>query len=163
MQDNEELKRMYEEDVREKTEADWENKKVVARIDENDKKRKKKVEKIIAEGGLKTAADYHHAALIFQHGKSTVDYEIANKLAKKGMELGDERSKWLYAATLDRYLVSQGKPQKFGTQFRKNKKGKWEAGSIDSTTTDEERARYNVPPLAESLARFKQKYKKLPR
>jgi hypothetical protein len=51
-------------------------------------------------------------------------YKKANELARQGIELGDERSKWLYAATMDRWLVSQGKPQKYGTQFRKNKKGK---------------------------------------
>jgi len=155
---NEELKKMYEDDVREKTNADWSDKKIVAEINKNDEKRKKRVKEIIAKGGLRSAADYHHAALIFQHGDTTADYKKANELAKKGMEMGDERSKWLYAATMDRWLVSQGKPQKYGTQFRKNKKGDWELGPIDPTTTDEERARFNVPPLSEALARFKKKY-----
>jgi len=156
---NKELEKMYEDDVEEKTNADWNDKKVVAKIDKNDKKRKKRVMEIIAEGGLRVAADYHHAALIFQHGGTTVDYKRANELAKKGMEMGDERSKWLYAASMDRWLVSQGKPQKYGTQFRKNKKGNWEPGSIDPTTTDEERTRFNVPPISEAMARFKEKYR----
>jgi len=158
---NEELERMYKDDVREKTEADWSDKEVVIRIDKNDKKRKKRVMEIIAEGGLRVAADYHHAALIFQHGNTTADYKKANKLAKKGMELGEERSKWLYAASLDRWLVSRGKPQKFGTQFRQNDKGDYEPGSVDPKTTDKKRALFNVPPLSESLKRFKQKYRKL--
>jgi len=89
---NKELEKIYEDDVREKTNADWNDKKVVAEIDKNDKKRKKRVEEIIAEGGLKFAADYHHAALIFQHADTTADYKKANELAKKGMEMGDERS-----------------------------------------------------------------------
>jgi hypothetical protein len=156
---NEELRRMYQEDVQEKTEADWSDKEVVSRIDKSDKRRKKRVEEIIAGGGLRVAADYHHAALIFQHGNTTADYKKANELAKKGMEMGDERSKWPYAATLDRWLISRGKPQKYGTQFRKNKKGDWELGPIDPTTTDKERARFNVPPLSETLARFKEKYR----
>lgn len=161
LKDNEELKKLYEDDVKEKTDADWSNKEVMAKVDKNDRKRKKKVEKIMAEGGLKTAADYHHAAFIFQHGESTADYQKANELAKKGMEMGDERSKWLYAATMDRWLVSQGKPQKYGTQFRKNKSGKWEMGQVDPITTDEERVYLNVPPLSKALAKFKEKYKNL--
>jgi hypothetical protein len=156
---NKELKKMYDDDVKEKTEADWDDKEVVAKINENDKKRKKRVDEIIAEGGLRVAADYHHVALIFQHGDTADDYKKANELAKKGMEMGDERSKWLYAATLDRWLVSQGKPQKYGTQFKKNERDDWDSGQIDPTTTDEERARFNVPPVSEALARFKEKYR----
>ncbi len=160
-QANEELKKIYEDDVEEKTKADWSDKKVVTRINKNDRERRKRVKKIIAKGGLKVAADYHHAALIFQHGGTTADYKRANELAKKAMEMGDERSKWLYAATMDRWLISQGKPQKYGTQFKKNKKGEWEIGPIDPTTTDQERTSLNVSPLSEALARFKEKYKNL--
>jgi len=156
---NKELKKMYDDDVKEKTEVDWDDKEVVAKIDENDKKRKKRVGEIVAEGGLRVAADYHHAALIFQHGSTTVDYKKANELAERGMELGDERSKWLYAATLDRWLISQGKPQKYGTQFIKSEKDDWELGPINPTTTDKERACFNVPPVSEALAKFKEKYR----
>jgi len=159
--DNEELKKMYEEDVAEKTNANWSDKKMVAKIDENDRKRRKRVSEIIDEGGLKTAADYHHAALIFQHGETTTDYKKANELAKKGMEMGDERSKWLYAATLDRLLISQGKPQKYGTQFKKNQKGEWEMEPVDPATTDKERIRLDVSSLSEALEKFKEKYKNL--
>ncbi len=152
---------MYEDDVKEKTNANWNDKRVVAKIDRNNRKRKKRVEEIIAEGGLRAAADYHHVALIFQHGNTPADYKKANELARKGREMGDKRSKWLYAANMDRWLLSQGKPQKYGTQFRKNKKGDWEPGPIDPTTTDKERARFNVPPISEALRRFKKKYKKI--
>jgi hypothetical protein len=153
--DNEELKKMYEEDVVEKTNANWSDKKMVAKIDKNDRKRRKRVSEIIDKGGLKIAADYHHAALIFQHGETTADYKKANELAKKGMEMGDERSKWLYAATLDRLLISQGKPQKYGTQFKKNQKGEWKIEPVDPETTDEERIRLNVSSLPEASEKLK--------
>lgn len=155
---NEELKKMYEDDVREKTEADWDDKNVVSRISKNDKDRRKKVKEIISAGGLEVGADYHHAALIFQHGDTTSDYRKANKLAERGMELGDERSKWFYAATMDRWLVSTGKPQKYGTQFHKKKNGDWEVGPIDKNVSDKERAKYNVPPLSKALSVYKKKY-----
>lgn len=155
---NEELKKMYESDVKEKREADWDDAEVVARIDKKDRERKKRVKEIMSAGGLKVGADYHHAALIFQHGNTTADYKKANELAKKGIELGDERSKWLYAATLDRWLLSSGKAQKYGTQFEKEKNGDWEvAKPIDRSITDEERAKCNVPPLAEAVSVYKKK------
>lgn len=156
---NEELKKLYEEDVEEKTGADWSDVEVVARIEKNDGERKKRVEEIILADGLKIGADYHHAALIFQHGDTTADYKKANELAEKGMELGDERSKWLYAATLDRWLLSSGKAQKYGTQFGRDKNGDPEvAKPIDESVTDEERAKHNVPPLSEAVSVYKEKY-----
>ena len=156
---NGELKKMYESDVKEKLEADWDNAEMVARIDKKDRERKKRVKEIISAGGLKVGADYHHAALIFQHGNTTIDFKKANELAKKGMELGDKRSKWLYAATLDRYLLSTGKPQRYGTQFGRNKDGEPEvAKPIDKNVTDEERVKYNVPPLNEAVSVYKKKY-----
>ena len=149
---------MYEDDVKEKSEANWNDPGVVERIERNDKKRKKRVKEIIAGSGLVAGADYHHAALIFQHGNKPSDYKRANELAKKGMELGDERSKWLYAATLDRWLISTGKPQKYGTQFHKKKNGDWEVGPIDKNVSDKERAKYNVSPLSKALSVYKKKY-----
>ena len=65
------------------------------------------------------------------------------------MERGSDAARWLYAATLDRYLMSQGKAQKFGTQFvTVGTTDTWELYDWDPTITDEERARYNVPALA---------------
>lgn len=105
-----------------------------------------------------SAADYHHAALVFQHGNKSEHYKLAHKFAEKAVELGDTSAKWLYAATLDRWLLSIGQPQKFGTQFRKNNKGNWELAPTDKTVSDGERAEYNVPPLSRALQRFKKKY-----
>lgn len=159
--DHPELTRMYDEDVKEKATANWSDSEVVHSIREKDRLRRKRVRELIREGALRTGADYHHAALIFQHGESVVHFKQAQELARKGIALGEERSKWLYAAATDRALVYAGKPQRFGTQFRKNEKGDWEMGQVDPNTTDEERAQYNVPPLSQALATFLAKYKKL--
>ena len=157
---NEELKGLYEADVKSRSGVDWDDPEQVKTAVEQDKERRVRVEKLLESDKVKDATDYHHAALIFQHGDSPSDYRKANKLAKRAMEMGDERSKWLYAATLDRWLLSTGKPQKFGTQFKKEKNGDWElAQPIDKTVTDAERAQYNVPPLSEALSELKKKYK----
>ena len=81
------------------------------------------------------------------------------KLAKKGMKLGEEKSKWLYAATMDRWLLSSGKAQKYGTQFKRRESREIEvAKPIDSRITDEERKKYNVPSLSEAVSVYKKKY-----
>jgi len=56
-------------------------------------------------------------------------------------------------------MLSLGKPQKYGTQFRKGKNGDPEVVKpIDESVTDKERAKYNVPSLAEAVEIHKKKY-----
>jgi hypothetical protein len=158
---NQELKTLYEKDINERNSIDWDHASStqIANLRKKDKKRKEKVLALINEGKVKSAQDYHHAALIFQHGESTNDFKKAHELATKAVALGDESARWLFAATLDRYLISMGKPQKYGTQFKLNNNGEWELGEpIDPTVTDKERAKYNVPPLSQALQRYKEKY-----
>lgn len=159
MEENLELKKLYEEDITGNRSIDWNDKTRVAKLNSADLQRREKVSKMLEHGELTIASDYHHAALIFQHGDITSDYEMANNLAKKAMEMGDERSKWLYAATLDRFLLSSGKAQKYGTQFITNAEGKIEvAKPLDKNVTDAERAKFNVPPLNHAVSIYKQKY-----
>lgn len=152
---NEEIKRLYEEDQRNRMGIDGEDTEQLGRIGEEDRKRRERVKILLDGGEIVEAADYYHAAMIFQHGDKPDDYQQANELAKRAMEKGEERAKWLYAASLDRWLLSTGKPQKFGTQFKRRENGEWElAEPVDPTVTDEERARYNVSPLAEARQMF---------
>jgi len=116
------------------------------KLNERDRKRRAKVKKIISEGSLTEGIDFYGAAMIFQHGETTSDYKMARDLAKQAMEMGLDKAKWLYAATTDRYLVSKGKKQKFGTQFQENNSGDWViAMGIDSKTTQADRDKLNVP------------------
>jgi hypothetical protein len=57
----------------------------------------------------------------------------------------------MYAASLDRALMSRGLPQKYGTQYVSFDGGPLELYQYDAMTTDEERHQYNVPPLSELL------------
>jgi hypothetical protein len=45
--------------------------------------------------------------------------------------------------------MTLGKPQRYGTQFKRDPGGPWYLYPVDPAVTDEERARWNVPPLAE--------------
>ena len=103
------------------------------------------------KGVLSTGQDYHCAALILQHGETTVDYKKAHEFAAKAVNLGDESAKWLYAATIDRWLLSQEKLQLYGTQFKILENGDVELYPVDPKVTDEERAEWDVPPLAKAL------------
>jgi len=94
----------------------------------------------------------HYSCLLLMHSWSDDSsvYKLAHEYAQKAIKLGSNVTKWLYAASLDRWLVSQGKPQKFGTQFKTT------TGIIygyDTSTSDKERSEYGVPPLSELINR----------
>jgi hypothetical protein len=105
-----------------------------------------------------TVDDCFYVGILFQHSPNAVGYRKAIHYAKKGMEMcGEKRTKWynkvrwLYAAATDRLLIKQGKPQKYGTQYRRKNKGSgWELSPVDPRTTDKERVEYDVPILKEA-------------
>lgn len=148
------LKQIYEEDI-----SDRNNKIPDELLNENDRKRIDLVTKILSNNENLSAQDYHHAALIFQHGERLEHFKTAHELAMKAVELGDNTARWLAAASLDRSLLMDKKPQKYGTQFKLNKNNEWRlALPIDPMITDQERAKWNVPPLKDALKVYKEKY-----
>jgi len=158
------LKHLYEEDQQDRLNFNWDDKKhpeyqeKLQELIQKDERRRKRVLRLYTQQKIKTAQDFYYAALILQHGNSPNDFKIANEFAKKAMIAGLEKAKWLYAATLDRWLLSRGKPQKFGTQFKKEG-GRWKLiKPIDPTISDKERAKYGLPPLSKALQKFKEKY-----
>jgi hypothetical protein len=79
--------------------------------------RRTRVRELLEAGQLRTGEDFHAAATIFQHGETADDYLLAHILAVEAVIKGDDRSKWMAAATLDRYLQLIKQPQVFGTQY----------------------------------------------
>ena len=71
---------------------------------------------ILGEGCFKSAEDYAAASLIYQHGDSPDHFFQAFIWALRAVQLGDFQQKSLVAMTVDRYLISSGKKQLFGTQ-----------------------------------------------
>ena len=113
-----------------------------------------RVKAILDAGGAKVSIDYFHAAMVFQHGHELADYQRAHDLALKAAELdpSDSTARWLAAASEDRLLMNLGKPQKYGTQYRKEG-DVWELYPVDPAVTDAERAAWGVPSLAEAQAK----------
>ena len=117
-------------------------------VAECDRQRRRRLTELLAAGALQEATDYWHAAMLLQHGDTLDDYWQAHDLAKRGATLGHAGCRWLAAAAYDRWLVSQGKPQRFGTQSR-TVDGRLALYPVDPTTTDAERAEWLVKPLAD--------------
>jgi tetratricopeptide (TPR) repeat protein len=120
-----------------------------------------RIYELLDSNKVRTSLDYHNAAMIFQHGGDSVAYGMAVKLMKKSIELDSTANKWLLAAAIDRYLLSKGEPQIYGTQYWKMKDHPWELREIDTTKiTDAERIDYGVETLAQQREKVKQMNKK---
>lgn len=90
-----------------------------------DRIRRIRVGEIFGEGCFKMAADYAAASMIYQHGDVPDHYYQAFIWANRAVALGDEEQKKLVALTIDRYLVSIGKKQLFGSQFFASETSGW--------------------------------------
>jgi hypothetical protein len=79
--------------------------------------RRQHVRELLAQGKIQSGEDFHDASVLFQHGETADDYLMGHILAMEAVIKGDDRSKWMVAATLDRYLQLIKRPQVFGTQY----------------------------------------------
>ena len=110
--------------------------------------RRVQAERLIAAGALHTAADYQHAALLLQHGEALPHWWHAHLLALTAADLGHPDGRWLAAAAVDRWLLRQDRPQRYGTQSVGDGRGGVRVWDVDPATTDAERTAWNVPSLA---------------
>lgn len=147
---NKELLALYQDDRHERIDQPRHGTDAYRAMRARDAQRRERARAILAEGGVTTADDYYHAALIFQHGDMPDEAWQAHVLALQAAERGHQKARWLAAAAYDRWLMYQGKPQKYGTQYTSDgvRHRLWD---IDASTTDAERAAWDVPPLAEQL------------
>lgn len=150
--DNPELTRLMDEDQADRMppagkSIDW---KVVGPRDEA---RLKRVKELYSQNQLRTGNDYFNAALILQHSNTSEDYLLAHELSvvaiskKRGIDS-------LAAVSEDRFLMSIGRPQRFGTQYKSDGPNQpLRLYKVDSDVTDELRRVMMVPSLAEAKAR----------
>jgi hypothetical protein len=118
-----------------------------------DRMRLRRVKELLDAGVVETAEDLFCAAMILQHGSSLDDYWQAHQLASASAEGGHRPGRWLAAAAFDRWLMHQGKPQRYGTQYFAIAGDSPRLWEVDPTTTDADRAEWDVPPLGAALAR----------
>lgn len=105
------------------------------------------------EGLLETAEDHLWAAAALSTSDLTEHLTLAQALALKAAEMGEERAFTVQALATDRLLWKQGLPQRYGTQIvYEPVLQEWRLYEVDPLTTDEVRKAMGVPPLAELLA-----------
>jgi hypothetical protein len=156
---NEELSQLFRDDQADRTPQngvpiDW---RVVSKRDEA---RLKRVKELYAANELKTGGDYFHAGMILQHGDTSEDYLLCHELCVAAVAKGssDPKSwfssaKWLAAASEDRFLLSIGRPQRFGTQSTSEGDGPVILDKVEDGVTDTLRKDFGVPPLSEAKAK----------
>jgi len=155
--DNPELIEIYNNDQadRETDKIDW------TIISKKDSLREVRIYELLDSNKVRTSLDYHHAAMIFQHGDDSVAHGMAVKLMRKAIELDSTADKWLLAAAIDRNLLSRNKPQIYGTQYWRMKDQPVELREMDTTKiSDAERIEYGVKTLAQQREQVKQMNRK---
>lgn len=148
--DNALLKRLHEED-----QADRAAMKLIPyEMQVRDRSRREAALEALQRGGVVTANDHYHAALIFQHSVEIDDIRLAYSLAMTASRIDPEhrKAKWLTAAAWDRILQMSGRPQWYGTQFVRDPKTlKWSLYQTEaSAIPDDERVRLLGRTLAET-------------
>ena len=150
LKDNEEVKRLHDEDQSDRTptDIDW------AIVSPRDKARLSRVKELYLQNRLQTASDYYHSAMILQHGDAPEDFLLAHEFCVLAIIKGrnDKEAKWLAASSEDRFLMNIGRPQRFGTQFHSEGNGPFLLYAVDSGVTDETRREMGVHSLAEARA-----------
>lgn len=150
--DNSELARLFQEDQADRTSSDGRSIDWKA-VDARDKAREKRVKELYRNNQLRSGADYYHVAMVLQHANAQEDYLLAHELCVVAISKGQERAKWLAAASEDRFLMEIGRPQRFATQFRSVGNSPMRLYETDEGVNDELRRALNVPTLAQAKAR----------
>jgi hypothetical protein len=147
---SEELAKLYNDDQADRgfhpgQTTDWEA------IGMRDEQRELKVKQLLAAGPLSSGTDYFHAAMLLQHATSPDDYLLAHDLCVIAISKGESKAKWLAAASMDRFLISIGRSQRFGTQFQSKKSFRPPMlVSVDPSVPDALRSELDVPTLEEA-------------
>jgi TPR repeat protein len=149
---NAELQRLCDED-----QADRRDVSVGDEVGQRDRERRRRVAELLDAGEARDGVDFFNAALIFQHGETLEEYEQAHTLARRAADLGHRPGRALAAAAYDRWLMRQGKRQKYGTQFLPGG-DQWTLWPVDPSTTDAERVAWDVPPPEEARRRLEEAY-----
>ncbi|HEX7640762.1 MAG TPA: hypothetical protein VF472_01000 [Burkholderiaceae bacterium] len=146
--DNETIAALYKIDQDErgaKPRQPWE---IIA---QHDAEHAERVITLLREGAIRTPTDYCRAALIFHHGDTLDKKKLAYSLAWIGFQLdpANRDCALISAQAWDRILITQGRPQWYGTQYGKRDANSSLSGLLPidkDAVSNEERARYGVDP-----------------
>jgi hypothetical protein len=104
-------------------------------------------------GALVTARDFFRASVLIVGSSDPADWPLAAELGNRAAEMGEPLGLRVAAEAIDKDLISQRQPQRYGTQFYWDSKLRaWRLNPVDPETTDDERAAMGVPSYAELIA-----------
>lgn len=119
-------------------------------LHEADLRHRQTVYQLLAQALIVEPIDLYRAAILLQTpdtGAAPGDIMLAYFCALESARKGYAEARRLSAEYHDKYLISNGLPQKYGTQSYADSAGALVLYPFDSLTTDEDRATWNVPPL----------------
>jgi TPR repeat protein len=154
--DNLKLQELFEADQSDRQRV-YDTPEAVKDLHHRDAMRRTLIGQMIQNGEVSTTIDLYRAALVFQHGNLPKDYMTAHRLASMAAINGHKQSRWLMAASLDRFLMALGQPQIYGTQFEQNfEEGKFQLRLPidDAGLLSFEKKFFNVPPVNERLTQL---------
>jgi hypothetical protein len=125
-----------------------------------DMARRKEVFEMMSAGEVNTVNDLYRAAVIMLHGVEPREFLAAHRLSVMASINGHKPARWLSAASLDRFLMSIGLPQTYGTQFEHNQDdGRYQLRLPidDASVLHFEKRFFNVPAVIERLAQLNRK------
>jgi len=113
-----------------------------------------RMKELYRAGSLQSGLDFHHAALVLQHGSEPEDFLLAHELCIVAVSKGDLDALWLCAASEDRFLMNIARPQRFATQYRSDKPGEpMHIYQVGEGVTDALRTAFHAPTLAQAQER----------
>lgn len=151
---NQRLVVVFQNLQKERLQGNWENTNFLKNISLKEKQARKDVLKMLKKREIRTSDDFYRAAMLFQHGTDFRSYALAVALAAVSGHLGESWGRSLYAMALDRFLLSVGQKQHFGTNFEKTE-GVWKLSPYNKKTSDYERQFYLVEPMKKILQEIK--------
>jgi len=134
--------------------------KEIEALKKRDLARRQEVLELIARGEVNTQKDLYRCAVIFLHGAEPKDFVVSHRLAMMAAINGDRPSRWLAAASLDRFLMSLGLPQVYGTQFEhdaEQNRYQLRLPIDDSAILHFEKRFFGVPSVMERLSQLNRK------
>ncbi len=154
--DNLRLQELYQADQKDREKV-YDSPEALRELRHKDAMRRTLVLEMISRGEVNTPNDLYHASVILQHATLPKDFLAAHRLATMAAILGHRAARWLVAASLDRFLMSVGLAQVYGTQFERNpeeNKYQLRLPMDDSGLLGFEKKLFSVPPVTERLAQL---------
>jgi hypothetical protein len=147
------LRQLFDEDTADRQNRDPD-------VYKHDKVRVKEILELQKAGQLCSSSDYYLAAAVAQHSQDPEEIKSAYDMAVQAMNTGKRPEEIAVASTLvanvfDRWKISRGLDQWYGTQFA-TADGHRCIFEVDPKATDEERTQHGVALLADTYAKLLQ-------